>query len=80
MASETNRTIISNQEVKKFSSQAQWHDESHNTYPRGSNNHPCPVGEGHVVVILEAPTDGAVTYALLALLELFQQSEVARHN
>jgi hypothetical protein len=38
------------------------------------------VGEGHVVIVLETPADGAVTDALLTLFKLFQQSKVARHN
>lgn len=37
------------------------------TYSWGTNDHAGPVSERHIRVILKAPTDGAITYALLAL-------------
>jgi len=36
--------------------------------------------EGHVVVVLQAPTDRAITHTLLALLQLLQEAKVSGHN
>lgn len=40
------------------------------THPWRSNDHAGPVGEGHVIIILQTPADGAVTHAPLALIQL----------
>lgn len=42
------------------------------THPRRSNDHTGPVGEGHVVIVLQTPADGAITHAPLALIQLLQ--------
>lgn len=50
------------------------------THPGRPNDHACPVREGHVIVVLEAPRNGAVADTLLALLQLLQQAKVAWHH
>lgn len=42
------------------------------THPWRSNDHAGPVGEGHVIIVLQTPADGAVTHAPLALIQLLQ--------
>lgn len=42
------------------------------TYSRRTDDHADPVGERHVVVVLQAPRYGAIAHALLALIQLLQ--------
>lgn len=42
-----------------------------------SNDHACPPCQSHVLVILKAPADCAITFTLLPLFELFQQTKIA---
>lgn len=46
-------------------------------YSRWSDDHASPSCESHVLVILEAPADCAIAFALLSLFELLQQAEIA---
>jgi len=50
------------------------------SYPRWSNYHTSPMREGHVVVVLQTPTDRAITHTLLALFQLLQETKVSGHN
>lgn len=36
--------------------------------------------EGHVVVVLQAPTDGTITHTFLPLFQLFQEAKVPGYN
>lgn len=36
--------------------------------------------EGHVIVILQTPTDRAIAHTFLALLQLFQETKVSGHD
>lgn len=38
------------------------------SYPRWSNYHTSPMCEGHVIIILQAPTNCAIAHTFLALL------------
>ncbi len=53
------------------------HAEFCSAYSCWSNDHACPPCESHVFVILEAPADCAVTFALLPFFELLQQAKIA---
>lgn len=46
-------------------------------YSCWSNDHACPPCESHVFVILEAPADCAIAFALLPLFKLLQQAKIA---
>lgn len=51
-------------------------DEKGSTHPRGSQDHPPPPSQGHVLVILQTPAYCSVPHTFLALLQLFQQPEI----
>lgn len=46
------------------------------TYPRRANNHAVPPRQSHVIVVFQPPADGAVTTALLAILQLLEKAKV----
>jgi hypothetical protein len=48
------------------------------THVSRANDRPVPIGHEHVVAVLEAVRARAIADALLALLELLEQTEVAR--
>lgn len=47
---------------------------------RRANDHPHPMGESHIVVVLQAPADGTVADTFLTSLEFLKQSEVSRYH
>lgn len=48
-------------------------------YPRWANDHAVPVGQSHVVVVHQAPTDRTVPATFLSILQLFQEAKISRN-
>lgn len=44
----------------------------HCTYSRRANDHANPIGERHIIIVLQTPRNGAIANTLLALIQLLQ--------
>lgn len=48
-------------------------------HPWWPNDHAVPVRHCHVLIVHQAPADGAIPPAFLTVLQLFQKPKIPRH-